>query len=588
MKRLTNTAVLLTIAAALATTVISCSSDDNVVESLQPVEQPTAEPQTVHVTVGAGFADDNNGSGTPSTRSAVVTEGTARKLTFTAGDRLYVKGEITGTSPQKIVAGYLDIVGTPASGATTATFSGDLSVYEYNSSTYAYENSSHTFTTDDPLSECSEADGVLVHKDAVGFFVDDDKFGYYTTTTASSVDALMTQSLSVYGYYNSLGKQFIFSVFDYEYGGTQYCTPIFNCVISGLKPNTTYDVTHIYKTNFEKAIDGHGSGLGAVTSDADGKATFACYGACKKAENYHILNFISSDKSDDRNVYLGTKALTSKVYNIGTAASSREALKFQEAKFSVDTDKQVYFSMGNLYAYKGGSGWEWYFQSHQWEYVGNASGNILMTSSWVQVDLFGWNGTSSSYDNYGISSSTTNTDYGSTAGESLKHDWGHNAILNGGNTADTWRTLTSAEWLYLFGMESSGTDASGHARYRKYFRATVNSVLGIVVLPDDISGISNIPEESSRGTASTFGGKTYTTAEWTTLEAAGCVFLPAAGKRNGTTVDEVGSLGVYWSSTAYGIYYAYSLYFNSSSMLPTRSAGYRYFGYSVRLVRDVE
>ena len=612
IKRLTNTAVLLTIAAALATTVISCSSDDNVVESLQPVEQPTAEPQTVHVTVGAGFADDNNGSGTPSTRSAVVTEGTTRKLTFTAGDRLYVRGEITGTSPQKIVAGYLDIVGTPASGATTATFSGDLSVYEYNSSTYAYENSSNTFTTDDPLSECSEVDGVLVHKDAVGFCVYDDKFGYYTTTTASSVDALMTQSLSVYGYYNSLGKQFIFNVFDYEYGGTQYCTPIFNCVISGLKPNTTYDVTHIYKTNFEKAIDGHGSGLGAVTSDADGKATFACYGVCKKTENYHILNFISSDKSDDRNVYLGTKALTSKVYNITKMAISGGVLP---GVFSVASGTTVKFSQGNLQYIGSATTPYWKFADNQWNYLSTNGSDATN----IDRDLFGWatSGYSSAttsdatwvnYQPWATSNSegsvTTNKyEYGpstnnivaSTSWNDASHnatwkvcDWGHNAILNGGNTADTWRTLTSAEWLYLFGMESSGTDASGHARYRKYFRATVNSVLGIVVLPDDISGISNIPEESSRGTASTFGGKTYTTAEWTTLEAAGCVFLPAAGKRNGTTVDEVGSLGVYWSSTAYGIYYAYSLYFNSSSMLPTRSAGYRYFGYSVRLVRDVE
>lgn len=580
MKRLTNTAVLLTIAAALATTVISCSSDDYLTE--QPAEQPTAEPQTVHVTVGAGFADDNNGSGTPSSRSAVVTDGTARKLTFTAGDRLYVRGKITETSPQKIVAGYLDIVGTLASGATTATFSGDLSVYEYNSSTAAYENSSHTFTTDDPLSECSEADGVLVYKDAVGFFVDDGKNGEYTPTTASSVDALMTQSLSVYGFYNSSGKQFILNVYD----DTQYCTPIFNCIISGLKPYTTYNVTHIYKTNFENAIDGHGPGLGAVTSDADGKATFACYGVCKKAENYHILNFISSDKSDDRNVYLGTKALTSKVYNIGTAASPREALKFQEAKFSVDTDKQVYFSKGNLYAYRGGSGWGWYFQSHQWKYVGNDSGNISMTSSWIQVDLFGWNGTSSSYDNYGISSSTTNADYGSTKGESLKHDWGHNVIVNGGNTADTWRTLTKDEWTYIFNSRTVTNSLNDGARYTM---ATIGGTYkGIILFPD------NYTHPSGTGyIAGTYNAASnYTTAVtfefWMQMENAGCVFLPAAGKRKDTTVDEVGSLGVYWSSTAYGIYYAYSLYFNSSSMLPARVYGDRYFGYSVRLVRNVE
>ena len=286
--------------------------------------------------------------------------------------------------------------------------------------------------------------------------------------------------------------------------------------------------------------------------------------------------------------------------------------------FSVSDSKKVVFAPGNLQYIGSADTPYWKFADHQYDYLGTTTGQNS-TGTNKDRDLFGWatSGYSSAttsdatwvnYQPWATSMSegsvTTNKyEYGpstnniaaSASWNDASHnatwkvcDWGHNAILNGGNTADTWRTLTSAEWLYLFGMESSGTDASGHARYRKYFRATVNSVLGIVVLPDDISGISNIPEESSRGTASTFGGKTYTTAEWTTLEAAGCVFLPAAGKRNGTTVDEVGSLGVYWSSTAYGIYYAYSLYFNSSSMLPTRSAGYRYFGYSVRLVRDVE
>lgn len=141
MKRLTSIAVLLTIAAALATTVISCTSDDNLTEqSAEPaVEQSaTAETRTVHVTVGAGFADG----------------------------------------------------------------SGDLTVYVWTydeeKEEYVYRESSHTFTTADPLSECETANGILVHKNAVGFYVDEDYiYGEYTPTTASTVDELMTQSLPV-------------------------------------------------------------------------------------------------------------------------------------------------------------------------------------------------------------------------------------------------------------------------------------------------------------------------------------------------------------------------------------------------------
>ena len=204
MKRLTSIAVLLTIAAALATTVISCTSDDNLTE--QPAEpaveqSATAETRTVHVTVGAGFAD---GSGDGTTRSAVMTDlgSTTRTLTFTAGDRLYVWGKIKNTNPQKIIAGYLDVDGTLVGGATTAMFSGDLTVYVWTydeeKEEYVYRESSHTFTTADPLSECETANGILVHKNAVGFYVDEDYiYGEYTPTTASTVDELMTQSLPV-------------------------------------------------------------------------------------------------------------------------------------------------------------------------------------------------------------------------------------------------------------------------------------------------------------------------------------------------------------------------------------------------------
>ena len=72
---------------------------------------------------------------------------------------------------------------------------------------------------------------------------------------------------------------------------------------------------------------------------------------------------------------------------------------------------------------------------------------------------------------------------------------------------------------------------------------------------------------------------------WTKMEEAGAFFLPAAGYRNGTTVDSVGSLGRYWSSTPYGINYAYRLYFYSSNVYPAGD-DYRYRGYSVRLVQD--
>lgn len=535
-------------------------------------------PKTVHITVGANM-------GEPQTRSAVVTAGGTHTLTFTAGDRLYVWGRITGTDPQKIVAGYLDMVGTPAEGATTASFSGDLSVYVYNSSEGRYDASSHTFVTDDPLGECTVAYGTLVHKDAVGFTVGADKWGEYSSRVAFTVDALMTTMLCVQGTYNSGTKSFPLSVDLWGYSSDEWCAPIFNCTISGLKPSTTYNVSHIHSASFENALDAHGSELGTVTSDAEGNASFACYNVCVKAEKYHILNFLSEDYMDDRNVYLGSKALMGKVYNI-----TRPALKFQEAAFSVSSTQQVYFSKGNLYAYKGSSDWQWYFQSHQWKYVGNASGNTKITGpmtlsgSYLRVDLFGWNGASAANDCYGINNSTTDTDYGNVSGEALMHDWGHNVI--GSDAADTWRTLTANEWMYLFSEDRSVTNSlSAGARYTM---ATLGGTYkGLILFPDTYT--HPIGTGFTAGTFNAVSNYTATVSMegWMLMENAGCVFLPAAGSRYQTTVFMTGPVGCYyWSNSNIAGNTATNIAITPSSLSQVNST--RDSGYAVRLVRDVK
>ena len=60
------------------------------------------------------------------------------------------------------------------------------------------------------------------------------------------------------------------------------------------------------------------------------------------------------------------------------------------------------------------------------------------------------------------------------------------------------------------------------------------------------------------------------------MEAAGCVFLPAAGGSGGN----VGSSGGYWSSTGGG----YRLVFNASSMNVSSNA----YSFCVRLAAVVE
>ena len=294
MGKMTKLSVL---AMGAVMTMVSCQREEPVVETPEKTGV-----STVSVTVGAGINQ---------TKTAVVTEGGKRTLTFTAGDRLYVRGEITDTDPQKIVAGYLDIKGTPEEGATEAEFSGTLGVYEFESAGTpdVYTSSSYDFGENDPLSQCSNILGWLVHNGAVGFMVDAGQNGAYTTTIAATVNDLMTQSLPVYGFYDE-------GSFPLSVGGSpSTCTPIFNVNLSGLTPAAEY--TLVYRNGGDVFNIDETKTLGAITADGSGNAAFACYisGATTVSKYHGFLLTNTSDGSDVKITSLATKALVSKVYN---------------------------------------------------------------------------------------------------------------------------------------------------------------------------------------------------------------------------------------------------------------------------------
>ncbi|MBQ9295492.1 MAG: hypothetical protein IJ219_11320 [Bacteroidaceae bacterium] len=61
-------------------------------------------------------------------------------------------------------------------------------------------------------------------------------------------------------------------------------------------------------------------------------------------------------------------------------------------------------------------------------------------------------------------------------------------------------------------------------------------------------------------------------------------FFPAAGNGNGTSINNVGSNGNYWSSSWNSGANAYNMNFNSSNVNPQNNNN-RYLGYSVRAVQ---
>ncbi len=78
---------------------------------------------------------------------------------------------------------------------------------------------------------------------------------------------------------------------------------------------------------------------------------------------------------------------------------------------------------------------------------------------------------------------------------------------------------------------------------------------------------------------------------WSEMEAAGVVFLPAAGYRIGragdASLNDVGNRGYYWSASPHGSSGAYDLYFSSGAVAPYYYDA-RNRALSVRLVTDVK
>ena len=215
-------------------------------------------------------------------------------------------------------------------------------------------------------------------------------------------------------------------------------------------------------------------------------------------------------------------------------------------------ETKVHFSQGNLVATIDASGvpTAWKFAAHQYDCLGEDGANRTIGVATGDVDLFGWstsnNGGTSTTDNYGIKTSTNNSDYSGDF-----YDWGK-AVGDG----STWRTLSKDEWTYLFNNHS-----------KKW--ATVNGVNGYVIAPDGFEGELADSYEND--------------AELVT--AGNLVFLPAAGDRLGSDVNNVGDGGRYWSSSAYNENLAYGVYFYSSDVSPD-DLGTRRNGYSVRLITE--
>ena len=274
-----------------------------------------------------------------------------------------------------------------------------------------------------------------------------------------------------------------------------------------------------------------------------------------------------------------------------TTLPSDEIIAWEEGVlpglFSVSESRQVRFSKGNL-QYQASTD-TWRFAEHQYDVIGKDNEKISATyDGWI--DLFGW--ATSGYDHGAVNwqpwsgnkdaqSNALHYAYGQASYNLYDHtgqaDWGYNAISNGSNKENMWRTPSKEEWVYILFVRNT---ASGV----RFAKACMNGINGLLVLPDNWK-VTTYQLNAVNNSDLNYSNNVISLADWqNVLEPAGAVFLPAAGAR---TIDGVYTdLGTYHSSSAgaednYGMGFRYDF-------LVVRAEGHRGDGLGVRLVTNLQ
>lgn len=201
-------------------------------------------------------------------------------------------------------------------------------------------------------------------------------------------------------------------------------------------------------------------------------------------------------------------------------------------RFTINANgDQVYFSKGNLMylAYNGtsypnagclshatnGGGTApgiWKFGDTQYASCGNTAANRCPNANMVEwIDFFGQG--SSGYNNV-VPTSRYSCQNKSGIGNS-NYDWGvYNAISNGGDLPDVWRTMSRTEFLYIIQTRANASS--------KRSMGTVAGVVGLILLPDNWTLPEGLSFNANNYRANS---NVYTADQWRRMEANGAVFL---------------------------------------------------------------
>lgn len=516
-------------------------------------ENPQNDLAVTPITISASYGVSNGA------KVSYTEDGNSITATWDEDDQLYV-----------VYNGHLNTLTlTEGAGTTTATFTGSIVGTPTATSPlfcYVRDANNPSAVTVSPTGEYTYASGAFLTQDGTLASAAKCNLFYGTTTygNGSNISCTFTPN-------TSMMKLTVFApdgvsagaeaTLTYKSGTTELAKATFTVGANGR--NTIYLTVPAGEYTGEQTLVYHSGEANVTETLSDTQATFA------------------AGQTYGRKVYFGSSIPDGAVDGMFTINASGD---------------KVYFSKGNLQYTKSTSVWS--FMENQYDMVETLNQNVGgdYTDQNV-VSLFCY-GTSGYNYNHGVTIYqpwSTITAYGQYCGSNLydieQADWGYNAIANGGNEENKWRTLTRDEWSYLFNTRTTSTvNNVANARYAK---AQVAGVHGVILFPNNYthpSGV-NLPTGINEIGDTGWNGNNYTADNFERMEVNGAVFLPAAGYRlNSTIATTVGTELHYWTS-----YYskdnngamAASVDISSGGLNPS-GAAFRCSGLSVRLVRNVE
>lgn len=498
-----------------------------------PEEEKAAPEQSredVVITVSATVSLE------PSTR-ALTADGVK---TFAEGDRIAVLYKNTSNETVRVLSFPLKVANIESPGAKTANFSVSIVNPQEGESEVTYVYPAAMVNADGSLASLAAQDGTLETLQS--------SFDYASGTgqmTASGTTVTLPASVELA---NQLA---ICALIIKDRKGTDDVSDDEDVTGSITSLTINDNKTHVYTISRAAAA-----------------------GPIYVALNPVSTSLITFDASDGTNTY--RKMVQSKTFHENRIYPVTLAMyKFVappegalSGVFTMGINKWVYFSKGNLRATATGDNdpatqetWTWSFADNQYDRVGDAVANTKIDgngsiSESGTVDLFGWS-TASTY--YGIHNSGDSSTY---TGDF--RDWGDLPISNGGNTANSgWRTPEPEEYSYLISARTCSTvNATTNAHYTMAtIDIGVRKVNGVILFPDSYTGGDDV-SGVTWGVINGPGNWGWSPSDpkctrcdlsgWATLQSAGCVFLPAAGYRNGTSISHINAYSYYWTPTIGG------------------------------------